>query len=241
MTMIVPQKVTCALCGRESTHPILLSTNTFGEPDLDFRDPPMARDTIDWWLQECPGCGVVHHNLARAEALDPKIVSSSAYREAGMQPGFPKLARRFVRHALLVCGTDTLAAGKNYLHAAWVCDDARRKEFARELRGRSADLWLSIDRFGKEEDWLVHRLTLVDVLRRAGRPAEALDVLDTLAPWIEDERFPLLKHLATFQRVLVESGDTRCYTVDESRPRRPEGPGLFARISGWFRGESGKW
>ncbi len=73
MTIIDQFEKKCQVCGKTSMHPVLMSTNSFGYPDLDLRPAPMQRDTMDTWLDECPHCGYVASSL---EIKLPRLVEA---------------------------------------------------------------------------------------------------------------------------------------------------------------------
>ena len=57
--------VKCGCCGSKTTVTYIGSTNSFGGCDLDTRPAPMARWTINEWVQACPHCGYVCPSLDR--------------------------------------------------------------------------------------------------------------------------------------------------------------------------------
>ena len=65
--------IRCAVCGRESRQPNILSYSTFGFPDLDFRPPKMLRDTMSCWIQDCPFCCYSNTELSRPCDLPPEV------------------------------------------------------------------------------------------------------------------------------------------------------------------------
>lgn len=66
MTRMQKAAVTCLVCQTESSHTVLLSSNTFGGlPDIDGRPPSMLRGTMDLWVQRCPLCGYCATDLGR--------------------------------------------------------------------------------------------------------------------------------------------------------------------------------
>jgi hypothetical protein len=68
MTTYDRKVLRCYCCGKTSEHSILMSTNSFGSPDLDQRSAEMERDTIHTWLQECPFCGYVAFDIEKGDA-----------------------------------------------------------------------------------------------------------------------------------------------------------------------------
>ncbi len=101
MTTIVTETVKCGCCGKKSKQRGLGSTNQFGSADLDLRPPPMARDTMEYWLQTCPGCGLVAEDLAAETPAVADLVRSDAYRRGGLDRAAPDLALTFLRQATI--------------------------------------------------------------------------------------------------------------------------------------------
>src|SRR5579871_4989485 len=100
MTTYAPTTVTCANCGKKSEQYLLTSSNKFGSSDLDLRPPPMMRDTMRVWLQQCPHCQYIAPNLEQMSG-DSKRLRSAEYKTILANGRFPDLARRFLAHALL--------------------------------------------------------------------------------------------------------------------------------------------
>ena len=115
---------TCCVCGKESEHTLIGSTNSFGSPDLDFRPSGMARATMSMWLQECPHCGYVAFNLSDPLGTDANILRSERYVNTDDRYFGSALARRFYRHYILACAeSDAKTAFNSALRAAWACDE----------------------------------------------------------------------------------------------------------------------
>jgi len=64
MSTIRSYAVQCAVCGNYSEQTHIMSYTSFGYPDLDFRPPSMYRETMEFWVQECPHCGYVNTHLS---------------------------------------------------------------------------------------------------------------------------------------------------------------------------------
>lgn len=225
MTTMFPAEVTCALCGETSTHDVMMSTNTFGSPDLDLRPAPMQRHTMSMWLQRCPGCGLCAHRLGTVE--DPgavrAIVDSPAYQaKIGEGSGLPELARTFVGAAHLAGERDgPWAAGQHMREAAWVCDDAGDRPGAVRCRSRAVELIEAARADGREPpaDPPTVLALLTDLARRAGRfplaarYAEEGAALGPEAP---------LDAIFRFQQRLVAAEDDACYTIEAALAAKPE-------------------
>jgi hypothetical protein len=86
MTDIGEEIVTCAVCGRQTPQTILFSTSTFGAPDLDLRPPPMKRQTIEYWVQECPYCGYVASNISEADSRTRRFLQGDGWKAVNTPP-----------------------------------------------------------------------------------------------------------------------------------------------------------
>jgi hypothetical protein len=54
MTTLERQTVQCAVCALEGEQHILMSTSSFGWPDLDLRPALVERETLAFTIQSCP-------------------------------------------------------------------------------------------------------------------------------------------------------------------------------------------
>lgn len=80
MTRIAREIVECRLCGRQSRHSILLSSNTLGAaPGLDGRPGGMLRLTMKSWVQRCAGCGYCAPDLSAATLNDLPVTRVLEY------------------------------------------------------------------------------------------------------------------------------------------------------------------
>ncbi len=239
MTTYAQVEKRCALCGQESTQRVLASTNTRGAPDLDFRPPPMMRDTMGAWLEICPHCGLCALEIEEAEGSWGQVVQSPAY-QAQLASDQSSLARRFACWALIAEETAPLSEVISaYKQLAWVYDDlvtyaqrdgsaegesdeclacgtpenagdlARWSAAATEWRKRAAD---ALELAQEQDGQEAGWLVLTDLWRRAGcfDRAEAA-VVRALASCKSVEALAVLK----FQRRLIQSQDTAAHTLDE--------------------------
>ena len=229
MSFPVIETVKCSVCNHTSKQTILLSSNTFGPPDLDLRPSSMLRETMCWWIQECPHCGYVSESIDNDDddsedfnffkdfedfkdhnSNDVKITEEwlaskefkASYRERKFKH---QLAERFYKH-YLICkatkrNTDAFYA---ILHAAWSCDDAR--DFENAIFCRSVALEI-IETLKLDED-----LTLVkaDLLRRTGNFSRLIDEF-------KDQHFSkdILNQIIAFQLKKAALQDISCYTIGD--------------------------
>ena len=197
----------CYCCGKKSEHCELMSSNSWGSPDLDQRPPGMFRATVEDWLQECPFCGYVAPIIDKGDAKARSFVATPEFRAACLDPLADPASRRFlVRAAQDAYYGDRRSAFLNTLCAAWVADD--NKEQASEaltLRLRAA-----AHLEGRTIKSIDTRLLLLDVLRRAQRWEAAEGLASQLAA--EDLGYPFADIVA-FHRGKIEAKDSGRFTI----------------------------
>lgn len=215
MTTWLEQTQTCCLCGTETQCKVLGSTNTIGSPDLDLRPPPMERETIDGWFQECESCHYVSVDLAQESVNAKTIVESDAYKSLIADSGLPPIARRFALCALLNAH-DREIAGTALLRAAWVCDDAENSEQAKSFRNQSADTLKKLQPFENSEEHATLATMLIDVLRRAERFEEATKLANQLLKFKAVKRSEVMLAVVNFQMSLCEAKASDCRLVKEA-------------------------
>jgi hypothetical protein len=209
------QRVTCAVCGKDSDQTVLTSTNMFGSPDLDLRPGEMQRSTMTLWVQACPHCTFAAPDIGCATSGEKAVVQSAAY--AGIGSHMPDLARRFLRRAHIEeqLGNLRLAAFST-LHAAWHLDDRGEAAKAQDLRRQAAQLLgAHLCRSAKDGDGatIQDRVRLIDMLRRAGERNEAARIVANLR---KEKLEPLIVRIVDFQSDLIDRCDEGCYTVADA-------------------------
>ena len=219
MTTYEDETLTCAICGGQSRHSVLMSTNAFGSPDLDLRPPQMKRSTMHHWLQECPHCGYVAADLAQADPEVRALVRGPdwmALQKSAIAPA-PLVGGKFLIHAAIQAAIDQPAAAANsMLCAAWECDDGGIwSAEAQACRRRAADHFkraLAENRVEPARMPTV-QLVLLDVLRRAQLWDAARAHSDTIDGAGLDN---IMAAVLRFERRLIEKRDDRCYTVADA-------------------------
>lgn len=207
--------VTCGACGHGHEYNRLVGTYVEGEPDLDLRPPEMHRSTMSSWIQRCPSCKYCARDVSKFDEGLRAVMKGDAYQAILNDGQLPKLASTFVCAGML----DEAAgrpgdAGWSYLHAAWVLDDHRNEELARHWRGWAADVFLALLAKGEAfaEDG-ASELVASDCLRRAGRGAEALPVIDGALGRDGDEK---VRKALAFERKLIALGDLSPHGIWEA-------------------------
>ncbi|MGD9738731.1 MAG: hypothetical protein AB7O56_10735 [Bauldia sp.] len=211
MTTINPISVTCAVCGTTSEQQRLANVESYGWPDLDLRPPEMRRSTMPVWLQDCPSCGFVAPDLAKASDADKAALDAPAWRElVAARDGAP-LANRFERRALIEGATAQAGlAAYRFLCAAWDADDRDDADSASAYRSQAAASFIeALDEMPDAKEATDWTIQLVDVLRRIGRFDEAEAYCDRLI----GNALPKVDAIARFQIRMILEGDSARYTM----------------------------
>lgn len=216
MTLGFPKEVECASCGMTSTHDILVSTNTFGYPDLDTRPSEMKRSTINTWIQACSFCGYCFPDISIPTEGASEVISSVAYKQQLNNSEFPKLANHFLCYSLIKeTDSDYATAGWACIHAAWVCDDNGFSAGAKKCRYKAVHLLQKAKEncHGFAEEESTEDPLLVDLLRRSGQFELALDICNDALKKNSEKTISDILHL---QKTLIGNRDIACHTVDEA-------------------------
>ena len=208
MTTFCNTKYKCGLCGHKFISQAIMSTNTFGSPDLDLRPPEMQRSTMRMWIAQCPKCGYVHFKIEKNGKKHKSYVKSDDYKTCEGANLLSELASNFYKCALILLRDDNKKEAYDaFLYAAWACDDHGDEEGSVLCRNKAIALYE--DNLFKENNNLV--LRHIDLLRRVGSFRDAIEFCESVQ--FEDE---LMKKIAKFQRELSLKEDMGCYRVIDS-------------------------
>ena len=215
MTTWIDQTQKCCLCGTDNNCSVLGSTNRMGSADLDLRPPPMERETMKGWFQECESCRYVSVDLAQESDNAKSIVESPDYQSLIADLDLPPIARRFALCALLNAH-DREIAGTALLRAAWVCDDSENSELAKSFRNQSADTLKKLQPFENSEEHATLATMLIDVLRRSDRFEEATKLAYQLLKFKAVKRSEVMLAVVNFQLSLCEAKASDCHQVQDA-------------------------
>jgi hypothetical protein len=208
----------------------------------------MERGTMQYWVQRCPGCGYCAEDISAENTTAKDIIQTPGYKNQLKNKSYPKLANSFLCQSLILESAKIFnQAGWAVMHAAWVCDDAKKKEGMRDLRIRAVGLfWKGLD-IGQEimeGDPPEDRLVIIDALRRAGEFKEAMRECDEN---LEVEyNIAQIGQAYKFEKNLIAIKDTACHTFEDIEfipvPRQGESAceRLLKRATQkvWHRGEA---
>ena len=209
MTIIRKIEKKCAVCGQTSLQPALMSTNTWGYPDLDLRPSEMHRSTMSVWLEECPDCGYVAGNLENKLEVTDDLLKTDEYLACEGHNFKSDLSKRFYRHYLISkAEKDYGSEFLSLLHCAWTCDDNEDK-LALEMRKMALK---PLDKIVPESDGERINLLIMkaDLLRRT---LQFDRVVSEFKDLILDDK--LQNDVITFQIELAMKKDSNCHTVEE--------------------------
>lgn len=230
MTMLVPELVKCAVCGKGNQVMVMNSTSRFGTCDLDTRPPAMFRFTM--FLQSCMHCGYVNHDITEGDNSIQEFLETELYQTCdGINPA-DETAKHFIQYAIIQAhskvesilnDTDSGSTQENilmgFLNAAWACDDCAKadpkyekyKQDAIECRKRCLGLIDSI--ITKQQD-SGHKETMLgikaDLLRRTGQ-------FEAVISEYENKVFenPYVDQVIRFEIDLAKDKDTKTYNMQD--------------------------
>jgi hypothetical protein len=141
-------------------------------------------------------------------------VHSEVYKLRLKDRKFPELANTFLCWSLLqeVSGKSEAAAWAA-IRAAWACDDANEAEVATLCRMKAVDLLRAAIRGRKLRSSSSVLALMTDLLRRAGRFQDALDLC---VKGLERRYQKPVHTILRFQRELCFKQDAGCYTVADA-------------------------
>jgi hypothetical protein len=216
MTTQYRKKVRCAVCETESEYYIIISTNTFGSPDLDTRPPEMQRSTISTWVQQCPKCGYCGSDISNAPKIAESLVRSPEYQKLANETIFWGFANSFLCKAMIdEKMSNYVDATWASIHAAWVNDDANQADQARICRCKAVNLLLEAETHGQKVTELDEECTaiLIDLLRRSSQFVQAQECITTRRSGVTEN---VIARILDFQEKLIEKEDDSCHTIAEA-------------------------
>ena len=228
MSQVMPETVRCAVCGAHTKQTTLISTNTFGSPDLDLRPPEMERSTMLYWVQKCPHCGYASERVDDVPKIHAPFLKTAEYKKCLGLIFKSRLAKTFFRQYLIqVVERDAQKAFYAVLHAAWACDDAEDEENAVLCRKYAL---AEMDHLLEKEDNETLWVQRADLLRRAG-------LFETVIEEYEDRVFSddTLNRVCLFQVNRSYAQDTACYTVADAMEENIPFPNLIDKAKGSLR------
>jgi len=192
----------------------------FEAPDLDGRPGTMLRETMNLWVQRCPGCHACWADLSQVPQRASRVVRSAEYQQVTSNPETPELARSFLAEALLAVAADAHgSAARSTLCAAWVCDDAGDERVARECRELAVErLRTALGAEGGHWPQAIAsrftmKATLLDVLRRLRRFDEASQLAAEIMPDAASKRS---QQLLWYQQQRIAAKDSERHTEDDA-------------------------
>lgn len=206
----------CCLCGAENKCTTIVSTESEGSPDLDLRPPPLERDTMGAWLQECVSCHYVGVDLERESDGAREIVAAETYQSLISDSNIPEIAKRFALCSLLMGGIDKEISATALLRAAWVCDDEKATELASSFRLQCSNILWKMVPFEDSPEQANTATMLVDVLRRSSQFEKAAKLASQLLKFKSVKRAGRMLAVVKFQLALCEEKSTECREIKDA-------------------------
>lgn len=240
LTTALNIQVTCASCGRESTHTEIGSTYIAGPPDLDARPGEMQRSTMEYWIQKCPHCGYVNTEIKSATPEALVVVRSHTYQAQLRDQTVPELATRFLCYSMIEEALgNPVEAGWASLHAAWACDDVRNSVAASRYRRRALTFFEKATAVGQmimSQEYDEYPL-VVDLWRRIGEFDQARDSCKHAMAVLSDaikhqhrgwpvekpKELRIIQRILMFEKKLIRSRDSEVHSLGEVITRASTG------------------
>jgi hypothetical protein len=169
-----------------------------------------------FWVQECPFCGYAYGSIEGKAPEAEKTIFSTAYWAIASDRLNGTLIGRFLKASLIAEGaSDPESAARFGLYAAWAADDAKDVAGAVSNRNRAAEMFrLSLSTVDQNtEQAIVNRTRMVDILRRAMRWNEAIDLAASLLERDLEER---IRAVLQFEKSAAAAQDANCYTIAQA-------------------------
>ncbi len=222
MTILIEETFNCAICGKESEHKVIVSTNNLGGTSLDTRTFPAGYDILETFIQTCPSCGYCAPRISAKIEGTPEIIKTDSYRQQLKSTEFPSLANAFLCCSFIIdSNNEYTQAGWQCLLAAWACDDKgyhepRFADAARKCRIQAITLLQKAKENGQSfgTDPGAEEALLVDLLRRTGQFEPARMMCDE---GLNKKPKKIIKDILRFQQKLIDESDLGMYTVDEAQ------------------------
>lgn len=202
MSYIIREQVKCAICGKTSQQPIILSTSIFGGSDLDGRPHGMARNLLRYKLQECEYCGYINYNIEKQPQHNFDERKLLCDLESELAVRYFKFAKYNARIG------NQLLAFDLFLAAAWACDDNKAKNDALKMR---VELIRVYENHKDMINVLDSKSILIDAYRRTKQFKKAISLIENVGI-TENET---LNRIIDFQQELCDKKDDKCHTTLE--------------------------
>lgn len=206
----------CAICGHESKHWQLESSNGSDDRDLDSRPEGMVRDTIIYDVRRCPQCGYCAEDIIIADDIAKNAVKTAAYKQQLNNKKYPELANSFLCKAMIEkeqgCFSD---AAWTTVCAAWACDDkSKDQETAITCRKAATELIRLAEEADQLfiEDKITNLLVQIDLLRRSRQFGFVFQLIEKNKDRIVEAS---IDPIINFQKKLCINEDIHCYKFSD--------------------------
>ncbi|MCM1315210.1 MAG: DUF2225 domain-containing protein [Prevotella sp.] len=201
------KKVICSVCGKESSHTVIKKVQAGGVPELDLRPDGEHRNSMEYWIMECPECSYCNGSLEIPLDADHSYLESKEYTTLGGLETENVIVSRFVRKALVnLKNRDYNEAVKSYLYSAWVFDDEENTASATECRREAISIMENSNLLESDDMMLLK----ADLLRRTGQ-------FDKVISEYGEKYFdnPLMLLVSQYEVKLSKDGDSSAHKMSE--------------------------
>ena len=206
MSKIISIKRKCVMCGKESEQIEIMSTSSFGAPDLDLRPPQMQRSTMAFWVQKCPYCNYSAASIEKEKNITKEFLESDDYKTCEGNDFENDLVVKFYQAYMIAKEIKNFDNAFNFIkYAAWTFDDLKDYKNASICRLKAIDLLSKIE----NKDTNI-KIVEIDMLRRASEYDKAIDFISRIKTNEE-----LIQQILDFENKKCIEKDNKCYTVND--------------------------
>lgn len=207
MSSYIKKTIKCPCCGKKYVVELLKGYSAYMDMDLDTNPHnPALYDRIVL----CPACGFATSKPYTAITEDLKTaVKSTAYTEMLKNRQFDNTVKKLLLAGYLaVKDKDAKEAGYNYLLAYWYLKETNSSnaDKACEKAIKNFERYL---KYNYDEEIA---MILIDCYRQMRRFEEAMETVDSLEPYIQNEN---LKGILLLEKKLISNKDSGIHRVSE--------------------------
>ena len=218
MTIMMPVKLKCALCGALNECYVLTNTNSFDGMDTEFRPYAAGSEPLEGHLQTCSECGYTHYNI---ENMPKNIIETTDLvkrfncAETFQEKPLPLYKRyELVGRILILDRAMPEKIAGTFLRAAWSAEDNKKTALAKSYRKEAANLLSKSVAYSKTATRITSEqlFFLAEIYRRAGEFKLSEEIHKKIKT---EELHSDLQKALTQIKYLMADGDSRKVMLED--------------------------
>jgi len=212
MTLSIPQKFNCPLCGNNFESQVLLSTNSCGGTTTELRHRSGGFQPIYYDIHLCPNCGYTWQEDEIEHEPQSKKQELKKYLEdffKGKPPGKvkPHIKYEVLAGIMKINGISSSIIGEKYILAAWCADDGNLNEKAKYYRAQAVKYFIKElkDKKYSGEPKVYFLYMIGAMYRRMGKFKNSMEYLNKA---LEETKDPEKKEYIERTKEFTVAGDS---------------------------------